>query len=149
MPGKTVFFWRFLKNAQAGQAFRSGRPAGIPYKSEEEHLNEKDLSGSISPSGRPHPGRPHPGRAADRAPGDVLLPDSQHQLCHGHPGKTCLKTLVPLEGEDQLQVPGLCTVVEEAIVADLLEPLWEHMQEEPPDKLAAAYGNGAFWIPRL
>ena len=56
---------------------------------------------------------------------------------------------MPLEGEDQLQVPGLCTVAEEAIVADLLEPLREHMQEEPPDELAAAYGNGAFWIPRL
>lgn len=110
----------------------------MPYK------REKELSGSISPSGRLHPGK-----AADRASGDILFPDSLHQLCHGHAGKTCLEALVPLEGKDQFQVPGLCTVVKETVVADLLEPLWEHMQEEPPDELAAAYGDGAFRVPRF
>lgn len=58
---------------------------------------------------------------AEPAPGDVLFPDSQHQLCHGHPGKTCLKTLVPLDDKDQFQVPGLCTVIQETVIADLLK----------------------------
>ncbi len=54
---------------------------------------------------------------------------------------------MPLDGKDQFQVPGLCTVVQETVIADLLEALWEYMDEEASDELAAACSNGAFWIP--
>lgn len=56
---------------------------------------------------------------------------------------------MPLDGEDKFQVPGLGTVVKETIVADFLETMGKHMEEEPPDELAASYGDGAFGIPRL
>lgn len=116
----------------------SGDHEGIPYK------KEACLSGGISPSGRQHSCS-----AANRASCDVRLPDSLDQLCHGHPCKPLLEALVPLEGEDKLEVLGLGAVIQEAVVAYLLKAGGEHMQEEPPDKLAFAYGNSAFFIPRL
>ena len=56
---------------------------------------------------------------------------------------------MPLEREDKLEIPGFGTVVKETIVADLLETMWEHMEEETPDELVAAYGDGTSGLPRL
>ena len=110
----------------------------MPYK------KETDLSRSISSSGRPHSGSP-----ANGTPGDILVPDSKNQLGHGHAGKTGLKTLVSLDGEDVLQVLRLRAVVQEAVIANLLEAVREHMEEETPDELAVSNSDGAFGFSRL
>lgn len=110
----------------------------MPYK------KKKALSRSISPSRGPHPGG-----TANGTSGNILFPDSQYQLRHGHPGKTCLKALVSLKGEDKLQVPGPGAAVKEAVVTDLLETAGEHMEQEAPDEPAAAHGDGAFWASWL
>ena len=52
-----------------------------------------------------------------------------------------------LDPEDQFQIAGLYPVIEESIIADLLETGGEHMHQEPPDKLSIAESDLPLWIP--
>ena len=52
-----------------------------------------------------------------------------------------------LDPEDQFQIAGLYPVIEESIIADLLEARGERMHQETPDKLFMAESDLPFRIP--
>ena len=52
-----------------------------------------------------------------------------------------------MDPEDQIQVSGLHPVIEESIIADLLETGREHMHQEAAGKLSMAESDLPFWIP--
>ena len=54
-----------------------------------------------------------------------------------------------LEGKDQLQVSGLPTVVEEAVIADPAKPMRKDMHEEAPDKFLMEKGDLTPWFSRF
>ena len=48
---------------------------------------------------------------------------------------------MPLDCKYQLQVSGLISVIQESIVADLLETEWQHMHQVTPDEFHIVQGN--------
>ena len=72
---------------------------------------------------------------------DVISPDLIEDLLHGEPGQHGPEPLVPLQAEDELQVVLPVTVVEEAVITDLLEAGREHMHHEAPDEFQAGKGH--------
>ena len=86
-----------------------------------------------------------------RAYMDVISPDLIENLVHGEPGQHGLEPLVPLQAEDEFQVVFPVTVVEEAVITDLLEAGREHMHHEAPDEFQTGKGhlNGGGIIPAV
>lgn len=87
--------------------------------------------------------------SAPLASGDIKVPDSLYQLDHGKPGIALFKPLAILKLKDPFEVESFHPVVQEAVVADLLEASGEDMQEVAPDEFRAVQGNSAFRVARL
>lgn len=81
--------------------------------------------------------------------GDIKVPDSLYQLGHGKPGITLFKALAILKLKDQFEVLRFHAVVQEAVVADLLEATGKHMQKIAPDEFRAVQGDTAFRVAGL
>lgn len=80
----------------------------------------------------------HGSTAAFRTDADIKTPNSLQQLRHGHAGITPPEPLPALELENQFQVLHFHTVVQETIVADLLETGRQHMHEITADEFRMA-----------
>ena len=89
----------------------------------------------------------HTVTATFRADADIYFPDCLYQFSHGKTGISGLKTLMSLNGEDQFQVFALAPVIQEAIVTDPLEPVWEYMHQKPADEFRMIQGDVPAWIP--
>ena len=83
----------------------------------------------------------HPAASAFRADTDIELPYLLDKLSHGKIAVPCPETLVPLEGEDQLQVFAFAPVIQEPVIPDLLEPGWEHMHQVAAYKFRVFQSN--------
>ncbi len=88
----------------------------------------------------------HGSTAAFRTASQIYVPYCFEQFCHGETCIALAESLAPLEPEDQFQISGLHPVIEESIIADLLETGGEHMQQETPDKLFVAESDLPFRI---
>lgn len=88
----------------------------------------------------------HRSTAAFRTDSQIYVPYCFEQFCHGETCIALAESLAPLEPEDQFQISGLHPVIEESIIADLLETGGEHMQQETPDKLFVAESDLPFRI---
>ena len=63
----------------------------------------------------------HGSTAAFRTDSQIYVPYCFEQFCHGETCIALAESLAPLEPEDQFQISGLHPVIEESIIADLLE----------------------------
>ena len=54
---------------------------------------------------------------------------------------------MPLQGKDQLQVFIFVPVVQEAVIADLLETGREYMHQIPADEFRIIQGDVPAWLP--
>ena len=70
-------------------------------------------------------------------------------MCHRHAGIPAPETLTPLKLENELQVCGFHTVIQEAIVSDFLKATGKYMHQVATDEFHGSQGNGSFWGPRL
>ena len=77
----------------------------------------------------------HGSTAAFRTDSQIYVPYCFEQFCHGETCIALAESLAPLEPEDQFQISGLHPVIEESIIADLLEALRENVLEITPYKL--------------
>ena len=83
----------------------------------------------------------HPAAPTFRTGADINLPYRSDQLSNG---QVCIpgpETLVSLKGKDQFQVLSFTPVIQEAIVADLLETGREHMHQIAADELCIFQGD--------
>lgn len=84
---------------------------------------------------------PHAQAPTSSADVHIDTPEAVEDLVHGEAGQHGLKTLVPLDAEDDSKPLFAETVGKEAVIADLLESGREDVHHEPADELTAGKGH--------
>ena len=131
-------FTRFLKKGHASQTFHR-----------EVLKRQYKKKNGLPERGMAPPQKLHGTTAAFRTERDILPPDRPDQFCQGKAFMAAAESLVSLKPEDQFQVPGFHPVIEEPIVADLLEAGRGYVHQETTDELFMGEGNLPFWLSRL
>ena len=89
---------------------------------------------------------PHAPAATDGADTDIFAPYFLQELCHGKTFIVSFESLSSLYPEDCPQVPGTHAVVDESIIADLLEARRQNVHEETPYEFFVAERYYSAWL---
>ena len=65
---------------------------------------------------------------------DVMFPNGKKHLVYGKTGKLLLIFSVSLDPENDHKIFLFASVIQESIIADLLETGWQDMHHKTPDK---------------